>query len=83
MLAFRSRVKRPTGDEVFLRHMVLSHYAFGLVIVTRCALVLKGYINIPTPKLLLKLELRYTDLKDLQGKKRSHLTFLNTQTFIN
>lgn len=55
LLASLFRVKRPTGDEAFPRHMVQSHSAFGLVIFTRCALVLKGYINIPTLKAAFKI----------------------------
>lgn len=49
--------------------MVQSHYAFGLVIFTRCALVLKGYINIPTLKALVKIRASIHGLKDLLEKK--------------
>lgn len=69
-LPFLFRVKRPTGDEVFLQHMVQSHYAFGLVIFTRCVLVLKGYINIRTLKAAFKNRASIGGLIDLLEEKK-------------
>lgn len=71
LLTFPFRVKRPTGDEAFLRHMVQSHYAFGLVIFTRCALLLKGYINISTLKAAFKIRASINGLKDLLEEKNT------------
>lgn len=65
LLSILCCVKPPTGGKGFLWHMAGSHYAFGLVTLTRCALVLKGYFNIPTLKAAFKIRAGIRRLKDL------------------
>lgn len=54
--------------------MAGSRYALGLVALTRCALVLKGYFNTPTLKAAFKIRAGIHGLKDLLvKKKKKHL----------
>lgn len=63
--------------------MAGSRYALGLVALTRCALVLKGYFNTPTLKAAFKIRAGIHGLKDLLVKKKTTSLSTGTSTSLN